>query len=360
MRILMTTDAVGGVWTYSLDLARALGRHGVTVDLAVMGPPPSDAKRAEARGIPELRLHEHPARLEWMDEPWEDVAHAGAWLLDLASACEPQIVHLNGYAHAALPFRAPVIVVAHSCVLSWWEAVHGERAPSHWDRYAAAVRAGVHAASVVVAPTRAMAASVVSQYGRPHDLRVIANGRWGEGFLPTGAKEPFVFTAGRLWDEAKNVGAVCSVASALRWPVIVAGDDRAPDGRRLVPGSVHHAGWLDGRGLRDLFSRAAIYALPARYEPFGLSALEAALSGCALVLGDIRSLREVWENAAVFVPPDNRRALASTLQGLIEDGEAREMLGSRARERASMYSDCRMAAAYAGLYRHLRRVPLAA
>jgi len=360
MRILMTADAVGGVWTYSLDLARALGAHGISVDLALMGPAPGDERQAEARRIPGLRLHEHDARLEWMEDPWEDVARAGRWLLDLADACESAIVHLNGYAHAALPFRAPVVVVAHSCVLSWWEAVHGVSSPPRWDRYARAVATGLRAASTVVAPSRAMAACVVAHYGRPADLRVIANGRAADGFRPAPAKEPFIFTAGRLWDAAKNVNSVCAVAPRVRWPVVAAGDDRAPDGTRIVPGAVHHAGRLDGQAIQDLFGRAAIYALPARYEPFGLSAVEAALSGCALVLGDIRSLREVWGDAAVFVPPDNRRALASALEALIEDEPARLQLSMCARARASMYSDRRMAAAYAALYRELRRMPVAA
>ena len=54
--------------------------------------------------------------------------------------------------------------------------------------------------------------------------------------------------------------------------------------------------------------RATIFALPARYEPFGLSALEAGLAGCALVLGDI-PMREVWHDAAMFVPPEQPAAL---------------------------------------------------
>ena len=47
MHVLMTTDAVGGVWTYSLTLARALGARGVGVTLAVVGPEPSAAQVAE-------------------------------------------------------------------------------------------------------------------------------------------------------------------------------------------------------------------------------------------------------------------------------------------------------------------------
>ena len=40
--------------------------------------------------------------------------------------------------------------------------------------------------------------------------------------------------------------------------------------------------------LRRKLERAAIFAAPALYEPFGLGILEAAAAGCALVLGDIR------------------------------------------------------------------------
>jgi glycosyltransferase involved in cell wall biosynthesis len=98
---------------------------------------------------------------------------------------------------------------------------------------------------------------------------------------------------------------------------------------------------------------ASIYCLPARYEPFGLSALEAALAGCALVLGDIPSLREVWGDAAVFVPPNEPPALRQALQQLIHDPARRTQLATAARARAARYGPQRMADAYLSAYRHL-------
>ena len=76
---------------------------------------------------------------------------------------------------------------------------------------------------------------------------------------------------------------------------------------------------------------------------FGLSALEAALSGCALVLGDIPSLREVWGDAALFVAPDDTDALAQALQGLIDRPAYRRELADRATKRAGLYTPRRMA-----------------
>ena len=92
-------------------------------------------------------------------------------------------------------------------------------------------------------------------------------------------------------------------------------------------------------------SHASIYALPALYEPFGLSILEAALSGCALVLGDIPSLRENWTGAALFAG-DLKEALTS----LMDDFALRNRLATAARKRALTFTPERMAAGYLAAY----------
>lgn len=102
------------------------------------------------------------------------------------------------------------------------------------------------------------------------------------------------------------------------------------------------------------FGRAAIYALPARYEPFGLSVLEAALSGCALVLGDIASLREVWGEAALYVRPDDAQALAETINHLAADEQLRTYLAEAARSRAEQYTLSAMGVGYWQAYQSLR------
>jgi glycosyltransferase involved in cell wall biosynthesis len=101
-------------------------------------------------------------------------------------------------------------------------------------------------------------------------------------------------------------------------------------------------------------ARAAIYVMPARYEPFGLSILEAAVSGCALVLGDIPSLRELWDGAALFVPPADRRKLAHVLGDLIADAGLRNKLADDAQKRAANFSLERMARQYVTVYQLLQ------
>jgi glycosyltransferase involved in cell wall biosynthesis len=206
---------------------------------------------------------------------------------------------------------------------------------------------------MVAAPTRAMLAELGRHYGLPaRRSRVLVNGR-EPSLFPPGEKEPFILTAGRLWDIAKNVAALETVAAGLEWPVYVAGEDQHPEGGKVRHLHSHPLGRLEPDALQQWFSRAAIYALPARYEPFGLSALEAALAGCALVLGDLPSLREVWGDAALFVPPDDTEALAAALRALIRDPGVREDFAARARARALTYTPERMASGYIKAYRSL-------
>src|SRR5205809_3794197 len=176
-----------------------------------------------------------------------------------------------------------------------------------------------------------MARSLRRCYGVAASPRVIYNGSGIDGVASL-HKQPLALSAGRLWDEAKNVATLARAAPAVRWPVYVAGD-----GGGELPG-VRLLGRLGRRALARWYARAAIYVLPARYEPFGLSALEAALSGCALVLGDIPSLREIWGDAAVYVPPDDHDGLAASINALIAAPRYRAEMATRAGERAARYT----------------------
>lgn len=365
LRVLMTTDTVGGVWQHSIELARALGDWGHRVVLAALGPPPTPRQRAEAHAVRGLVLQVHSGALEWMHEPWDEVRRTGEWLLALAARLKPDVVHLNQFAFGALPFDAPTLVVAHSCVLSWWQAVHGHEAPAEWDRYRAAVRAGLEGASAVAAPTRAMLDTLARHHGVHRSGHVLPNGRDPRRFA-AGSKRPQVLSAGRLWDPAKNLATLRAAAPGLPapWQVRVAGPVRGPDGQTMDTGALQALGPLAPNSLARAYASAAIYALPARYEPFGQTALEAALSGCALVLGDIDSLRELWDGAAVFVPPEDAQALRAALAELARDEAQRRALAQAAQERALQYTPTAMATAYLGLYQALvrdrvRRPPVA-
>jgi glycosyltransferase involved in cell wall biosynthesis len=367
MKVLLVADAVGGVFTYAVELARALAARGVAIVLATEGAPLAPDQRRALAGIPGLVHEESAFRLEWMEEPWDDVARAGRWLLAIEARERPDVVHLDSFAHGSLPFRAPKLVVGHSCVVSWFEAVRRESAPPAWDRYRRAVAAGLAGADRIAAPSAAMAELLVRHHGPIPRPVVIPNGRDPARFSP-GEKEERVLAAGRLWDEAKNAAAVARIAPALDWPVFIAGDatdpSRGQGGPPRSPGAAGGEGEGRGKDARFLgrlsepdlarwLSAASIFVHPARYEPFGLAVLEAALSGCALVLGDIPSLRENWEGAAVFAPPDDDGAILGAVRALARDARRRRELGARALARGRRFTPARLAERTLAVYHAL-------
>ncbi len=352
-KLLITADTLGGVWTYTLDLIKALSPTTTQVALATMGALLSATQHAEVKALPHVKLYESSFKLEWMDNPWAEVDAAEKWLLQINEEFQPDLVHLNGLVHGHVRWEKPVIVVVHSCVCSWWQTVKKEVAPAGWLEYRSRVTRSLQTANVVVAPTLAMLAEAEELYGPFQNHLVIQNGR-DISLFRYAPKEPFIFSMGRLWDEAKNIKLLTEVAATLSWPVFVAGNAQHPaTGEVLNLPNVHFLGHLSQTEIADYLSRAAIFCLPAKYEPFGLSALEAGLSGCALVLGNIPSQKEIWQHAATYVNPEDPEQLKSTLAKLIHDEFIRNIFSFRAITVGLQYSAAQMASEYEQVYQQL-------
>lgn len=349
-RILLTGDTEGGVWTFTLELADGLLDRGAEVCLATFGTTVTESQKQSVSEIPGLRWLHHDSKLEWMHEPWADIERAGHWLKEVAGQWQPDLIHLNTLCHGALPWNVPVVITHHSSVASWWRAVKGSPLPEDWRRYRWEVERSLRAATIVSAPSHAALSEITRDYGIDmSEARAVHNGLSSDEFR-IGEKEEFILSAGRLWDEGKNVRVLAEVAPRLPWPVYLAGDSHTPDGTTAPLTGCRLLGKLDPAELSAFYSRAAIYALPARYEPFGLSILEAALSGCALLLGDIPSLREIWQDAADFVAPDDIPSLEAALRHLIEDPLYRARMSQLAFRRAREFSQSRMVDGYLSLY----------
>ncbi|WP_227006167.1 glycosyltransferase [Rufibacter latericius] len=349
-RVLMTTDSVGGVWTYSLELIRALAPHNVHFYLATMGAAVTLQQRQELAALTNVTVYESEYQLEWMDNPWTEVDQAGEWLLELSEQLNPDLIHLNNFCHGHLPWNKPVLMVIHSCVQTWWRAMKNENAPTNWNTYFERVRDGLHAADLVIAPTQAMLEEAEAVYGQFSQKQVINNGRDPHAFH-FGRKEPFIFSMGRVWDEAKNIALLTQVADAVDWPIYIAGDAVHPaTGDSKLFKNVHFLGKLSQREVADWLSRASLYVLPAKYEPFGLSVLEAAFSGCALVLGKINSLKEIWGTSAEYVGTNDVEGLTTILQKLIDDEFLRNIMACRAVKKAQDYTTALMAQEYLQAY----------
>jgi glycosyltransferase involved in cell wall biosynthesis len=164
-------------------------------------------------------------------------------------------------------------------------------------------------------------------------------------------KRPVILAAGRLWDEAKNLRAITAIAPEVAWQVQVAGSLRAPGGTQVSQvESVVYLGELSHHDLLARMREASIFVSPSLYEPFGLTVLEAAACGCALVLSDLPGFRELWGEAALFVDGRDHDALLAAVRMLCRDESGRQQLQAAARARASRYSREAMRDAYRRLY----------
>lgn len=361
MRVLITTDTVGGVWMYSTDLVRGLLEAGNEICLVSFGDLPD---HDQGRSIKHLEAT-FPSRfcfvateypLEWTpDDP--RVVESSLYLETLIQTFRPDLLHANQYCYGAIQSGVPRIVVAHSDVISWWHARYGEEPqPTAWfARYRSLVQAGLQGADIVVSPSEAQLKSLERHYGSLEGRgRVIFNGSTPQ-LDGCRTRRLRAVTAGRLWDEGKNTAVVA--LAKLPLPVDIAGRvEEIPGCSPTLPASdsIHMLGHLDRAALSRILAESEIYLGTSVYEPFGLAPLEAAHAGCALVLSNIDSFHELWEDAALFFDPRNPDTLHDAVVSLLLLAPLRQELASRARRRArELYSLERFVHAYLDLYRGL-------
>lgn len=351
MKVLMSTDNIGGVWTYTLNLAEGLRNRGIDVFIAVTG---NVLTTEQQYMIKSFSYEVIPTRQEWMSNPWEDIEKTTNRLNILSKLIHPDVIHLNSFSYNSQEWGKPVIVVAHSCVISWWNEVFNESPPSEWSSYIKKVSFGINNADVVVAPSYTML-NYVKKYYSPVAATVIYNGLNSEDYY-TSEKESFVFSMGRLWDKAKNISLLIDASVNIDSQIYIAGEMISDDMNSVIPPNVHFTGFLNPSQTRDYLSRAAVYALPVKYEPFGYTFLEAALSECALVTGDIQSMREIWADTALFSDTGDSMMLAERINLLLHDSALCKKNAALARSKAiKLYNIDKMANSYVNLYSKLRR-----
>jgi glycosyltransferase involved in cell wall biosynthesis len=288
--------------------------------------------------------------LDWLDATPQTLSRAGAGIAALAAREDADIIQTCSAALLAdTEFDMPCVAVQHSCVASWWAAVKGTPLPSEFAWQRELVEAGLNRASAVVAPSVAFAAETARIYDLARPVLPVHNGKAAPPVraLPEGQ---FVFTAGRLWDVGKNVATLDAAAARIELPFQAAGPIEGPNGASVHPRHLQLVGELRSTRISALMAARPVFASAAIYEPFGLSVLEAAQAGCALVLSDIATHRELWDGAAIFVPARDADAFAGAIQSLFDDPERRHALGQAASAHARLYTPERMAGRMAEIY----------
>ena len=371
MHVLVTTDTISGVWTYTRELVSGLVSRGLRVTLVSFGEVPLPEQTAWMDGLHGLDYRPTAFRLEWMQEGEQDYEDSAAYLASLVEEIQPDVLHLNQYCYGDLSVEVPRVVVAHGDLVTWWLAVHGHEPKSaRWlSRYRETVVRGLLGATAVVAPSASMLDALHVSYVQVQDERVIYNGRNPIFFNPYVSKEDSILSVGRLLDPGKQVHLLTQHEHPLS--VCIVGTEHPVNAPRIPIRAdvkvstdqlcVSLKGPQTEAQLRTLYSKAAVYAATARYEPFGMEPLEAALSRCAIIANDIPSFREIWGDDAVYFRTNDASSLAAAIRELTDDREKCRAYANRAYQRArDRYNHKRMIDDYLQLYRSLPSVEWAA
>jgi len=359
MYVLITSDTVGGVWTYTQELVTGLLSAGHRVTLVSFGKLPIPHQTSWMQNLAGLDYRPTEYRLEWMEVSERDIEESKRYLELLIDEVKPDVLHFSQYCYGDLATNIPKVVVAHSDIVSWWEAVHGrEPDDSLWMRtYRETVSRGLRGADLVVAPSRWMLDQISKHYLQLAAEQVIYNGRTASFFNPDEEKNDSVLSVGRVWDPAKNVRLLMQLEQQA--PVSIVGWEREPgreDRQRSVQArpNVTLLGPKSQAELREIYAHAGIYAAPSRYEPFGLAPVEAALSRCALVMSDNPVFHELWGDAAVFFKKDDPEDCARKISSLRQNPELRKGYVERSFQTAcEKFTATRMVAEYENSYQQL-------
>ncbi|HAR63289.1 MAG: hypothetical protein DKM50_00665 [Candidatus Margulisiibacteriota bacterium] len=349
-RILMTGEITSTIWTYMMELIKALDEYNIEVVLAAMGGLLPDEQKEEIKKLANIKVYESNFKLEWMEKPWKDLEKAGKWLLMLEKLTKPDIIHCNSYVYGALPWHNPVVLVGHPYVLHQL-ALQADVTKEH-EKYYQHVQSSLDKAASIVVPTKQLLFMLEKKFGQLSRARIIRYSR-NPSLFPLGKKNPFIFSSEETWNDIPSIETLNNIAPSLNWPIYIAKNSDVPGEKPNPYRNLLILDRLSSKLARSWLTSAAIYVLPSGNESFGFSVLEAALSGCVLVLGDTPSLRELWGDCAVYVARNDEEGLKTTLKFLITSRDFCQNIAARSHKQALEYIPKNMAKSYISLYQEL-------
>lgn len=154
-----------------------------------------------------------------------------------------------------------------------------------------------------------------------------------------GKAERYILFVGRLVPE-KGIHYLIKAFNELKtnMKLIIAGESSFTDKyvsylRSISGKNIEFLGFVQERGLRQLYKSAYLFVLPSEIEGSSVSLLEAMSYGKCALVSDIPECREVIENCGVSFRTGDYLDLKNKLQYLIDNTEITDDMGLRARRR---------------------------
>jgi len=190
---------------------------------------------------------------------------------------------------------------------------------------------------------------IVSTFGCADDHVLVTPNGVGAPFSESGpaAKGRYFLYVGNDKPH-KNVDVLAEAFASISGASLVltgAAFERFKSRKRVVL-----TGFVDDAELASLYRGAIALVMPSREEGFGLPALEAMASGCAVITSNAAALVEITDDAALHVAPD-AASLTAAMARMASDESLRAALASRGIERAKEFTWTRCAELTRAAYR---------
>jgi glycosyltransferase involved in cell wall biosynthesis len=201
----------------------------------------------------------------------------------------------------------------------------------------------------VLTVSDAVKREIVSTFGCSDDHVVVTPNGVRTPFSDHGAKaEGRYFLYAGNDKPHKNVDVLIDAFSRIDGASLVL--TGAPFERFKSRDGVVVTGFVDDAELASLYRGALALVMPSREEGFGLPALEAIASGCAVITSNAAALVEITGDAALHVDA-NAASLADAMTRLASDESLRRALASRGIARAKHFTWTRCAELTRAAYR---------
>jgi len=242
---------------------------------------------------------------------------------------EPPDVFFAGAYTAPLALGVPLAVTIHDVSF----AAHPEWfRPRESARRRLLTRQAARAAEVIFTDSEFSRGEILERLSVPPErIRVIPPGvtRRAPGHGP---REPLVLFAGSIFNRRRLPTLISAFAAATasrpEARLVIAGADRSYPALDLpglaaeagVGGRVEIRSYVTDAELESLYARAAVFVFLSEYEGFGLTPLEALSAGVPVIVLDTPIAREVYGDAAWYVPREaDVGTAAKAIRTLLED-----------------------------------------
>jgi glycosyltransferase involved in cell wall biosynthesis len=270
----------------------------------------------------QTRLPRAVARLD------ADVLFAPAYTGPLRAGC-PMVVTIHDLSY-----------VAHPEWFGWREGVR-----RRWLTRAAAGRA-----AAILTVSEFSAREIVQRLGVSADrVHVIRHGSPAEATGSAGPRAPLVLYVGSLFERRHVPALIAGFATVARAHptarLVLVGQDRSRGGMNPQAIAARHGvrpqvTWHDYLAEDDLirqYAAARVFVFLSEYEGFGMTPLEAIAFGVPPVVLDTQVAREVYGEAALYVPADPA-AIAGAIDLLLTDDDRHAALVEEGRRRLRLFS----------------------